>query len=53
MTCGWGGRRPSIVLATAEKSVASLEVEDDSLDLLPGKSVGKFLKMFAFESIHR
>ena len=50
MTCGCGGRRPSMVLATVDKSAASLEVV--SLELLPGKSVDKCPKMFAFESIH-
>ena len=52
MTCGYGGRRPSMVLATVEKSTASIEVEVVSLELLLGKSVGKSLKMFAFESMH-
>ena len=41
-----------MVLATVEKSVASLGVEVASLELLPDKSVGKCLKMFAFESMH-
>ena len=52
MTCGCGGRRPSMVLATVEKSAASLEGEVVSLELLLGKSVGKSLIMFAFESMH-
>ena len=50
MTCGCGGRRPSMVLSTVEKSAASLEVV--SLELMLGKSIGKSLKMFAFESMH-